>query len=514
MSSPAPHSDHRVLMFTDLVDSARMKVRLGDVDYALNVARPHNQMFHRIIADTPGAEEVAYTGDGFFAWFTTVGDAINAALRFQHQMRTYPWQAMQPRTRIGIHLGTVLLIGDGETSAIIQTSHAADVCARLMSLAAGGQILLTQAAFEAGQRDVPTHPPIEDGRSPDLEWRRHGRYYFKGRDEPVEVFEVGAKDHTKFDAPVDSEKAWRDNTMNGSMSSPANRYTPTLGPGRRVGKYEIVGFLGKGGMGTVYTANDTTLDRPVALKVLPRDVAGDSIALRRFQREGRLAARLHHPNAVTIFDIGHDPEQQVHYIAMELVRGADAHHLLQERGPFDVTTATASIADACRVLAVAHNAGLIHRDIKPGNLMHADDGTVKIADFGLARGVAGEGGLSLTGKDEIIGSPNYMSPEQCRGETIDTRADLYALGCTYFALLTGHPPYVYDSPMKTMHAHVSEPPPSVRQLRPDAPASCGRIIERAMAKSRDQRYQTADEMLEALNALLSELRGAASQAPR
>jgi TolB-like protein/class 3 adenylate cyclase/Flp pilus assembly protein TadD len=200
-----------VLMFTDLVGSSALKTRLGDVDYANKVVRPHNRIFRAILASIPGAEENNYTGDGFLAIFPRVSDAVNAALRFHHVLRTYAWEAVPVSTRIGIHVGETVLLEGPEAGKLVIASHAADMCARVMSLGQGGQTLLTRHAFDDARQYVRQHPPLPGcDNEPTIKWVAHGQYRFKGKDDdPLEVFEVGAVDFAPLTAPPDSEKARR-----------------------------------------------------------------------------------------------------------------------------------------------------------------------------------------------------------------------------------------------------------------------------------------------------------------
>jgi serine/threonine protein kinase len=270
--------------------------------------------------------------------------------------------------------------------------------------------------------------------------------------------------------------------------------------GSQVGKYLLLGRLGQGGMGVVYEALDTLLQRRVALKLLPESVSADPTRLRRFLREARAAARLSHPNVVAVHEV--DPCGGTLFLVMELLRGGSVQDLLRARGPLPWREATRLTADACRGLAAAHAAGLIHRDIKPANLLLSEDGVVKLADFGLARAGAAAG-TSLTGTGDIVGTPLFMSPEQCQAQPLDPRTDIYSLGATYFTLLVGRPPYAADVPLEVMYAHCAGPTPDPCSGRPDLPESCAAVVRRALAKRRDRRYPTAAALLADLEALLA-----------
>jgi len=271
---------------------------------------------------------------------------------------------------------------------------------------------------------------------------------------------------------------------------------PTL-VGSRLGKFRIVGVLGRGGMGVVYEAEDTILQRPVALKLLPMVLlGGDPKSLERFLLEARSAARLNHPNVVSIYEVGR--EGQVYYIALELVRGGSADQYLAHYGPMWPQDATRAVMDCAKALTVAHAQNIIHRDIKPSNLIRlASNGSVKLSDFGLAK-VAG---AAVSSTHSVVGTPQYMSPEQCRNEALDGRADIYSLGATYFCLLTGRPPYDGDSPPQAMYKHCYEPLPDVRAEFPHIPEGCWQVIERAMAKDRQYRIQTPEALLAELSAI-------------
>ncbi len=269
---------------------------------------------------------------------------------------------------------------------------------------------------------------------------------------------------------------------------------------KRLGKYLLKSVLGQGGMGTVYLALDTRLRREVALKVLPREFSKDADAVKRFLREGQAAARLSHPNVVAIFDV--DQQRGHTFLVMELVSGGSAHDLIKQ-GYLAWPEATRIIAEACRGLVAAHSAGLIHRDIKPANILLSKDGTVKLSDFGLVKVADDETTRDpLTKTGAVLGTPDFMSPEQCQGEKLDERSDIYSLGATYFALLTRRPPFVEEKPLQTMFAHCSKPVPDPRSIIADLPAACADVVMKSLSKKRMDRFKSADEFLAALLSLL------------
>jgi serine/threonine protein kinase len=265
-----------------------------------------------------------------------------------------------------------------------------------------------------------------------------------------------------------------------------------LFPVETIGRYRVSGFLKRGGMGAVYRAADPELGREVAIKVLPAEFTQDPERVNRFEREIRSLGQLDHPNIVRVYDVGRAGKTL--FLVMELANSGSA----QELKPLPWFAATKLVADACRGLGAAHAAGMIHRDIKPGNLLIAADGSAKLADFGLVR--LGDS-TSLTTSHAIVGTPHYMSPEQCRSEPLDERSDIYSLGATYFAILTGQPPYQGNDAMEVMFAHCSKEVPELRSLCPQIPEACQLIIKKAMSKSPADRFTSSAEMLAALESL-------------
>ncbi|MFO0869911.1 MAG: protein kinase [Pirellulales bacterium] len=276
--------------------------------------------------------------------------------------------------------------------------------------------------------------------------------------------------------------------------------------GKTLGKYQILKRLGQGGMGVVYLGHDPRLDRQVAVKVLPATLSADPVSLERFLREARAAARFAHRHVVTVHEI--DEQDGVCFLAMELMAGSTLD-LVRSQGRLGWANATRAIAAVCRALSAAHSAGLIHRDIKPSNILRTANGEVKLSDFGLAK-VAGLE-ASLTTTNAVLGTPTYMSPEQCRGEPLDGRSDLYSLGVTYFELLTGRPPYVADQPLQVCFAHCASPVPDPSTVIDGLPPACAAIVTRAMAKEPQDRYATADEMLADLRRALAEASAVAGE---
>jgi serine/threonine protein kinase/putative intracellular protease/amidase len=274
-----------------------------------------------------------------------------------------------------------------------------------------------------------------------------------------------------------------------------------------LGNYLLLEKLGSGGMGVVFKARHRRLGRVVAVKVLAAEVTKDPLAVKRFEREVRAAGQLLHPNIVTAYDA--DEAQGHFFLVMEFVDGQDLASVVRENGPLTVEQAVDYILQAAKGLEYAHHMGVIHRDIKPGNLLLARDGTIKILDMGLAR--LDESAVTRTAPDEltrsgqVMGTVDYMAPEQ--GEDTrqaDQRSDIYSLGCTLFRLLTGEPPYLADSLVRRFLAHREAPIPSLRARRPETPQRLDDICRKMLAKRPEDRYQNMAELIEALEQVARE----------
>jgi eukaryotic-like serine/threonine-protein kinase len=260
-------------------------------------------------------------------------------------------------------------------------------------------------------------------------------------------------------------------------------------------RYELGEILGFGGMSEVHLARDVRLHRDVAVKVLRADLARDPSFYLRFRREAQNAAALNHPAIVAVYDTGEAETAAgpLPYIVMEYVNGVTLRDIVHTDGPMSAQRAIEVIADACQALNFSHQHGIIHRDVKPANIMISSADAVKVMDFGIARAIA-DAGNSVTQTAAVIGTAQYLSPEQARGEAVDARSDVYSLGCVLYEILTGEPPFVGDSPVAVAYQHVREDPVPPSQRYEGVSAQLDAVVLKALAKNPDNRYQTAAEM--------------------
>ena len=270
--------------------------------------------------------------------------------------------------------------------------------------------------------------------------------------------------------------------------------------GRTLGDYHVIRRLGRGGMAEVYLAEQRSLDRKVALKVLHGRFADDKTYIQRFQHEAQAAAKLEHNNIVRIYEVGY--RDGVHFIAQEYVPGQNLRQVLNRKGPIELRLAVHVLRQVASALHKAASTGIVHRDIKPENIMVTAAGEVKVADFGLARVSSQNAALNLTQEGVTLGTPLYMSPEQVEGRTVDPRSDLYSLGATAFHILVGRPPFEGESALAIAVQHLRNPPPNLSDLRPDLPTALCEIVTRLMAKKPEDRFAQPSDLFRALRPLI------------
>jgi hypothetical protein len=273
------------------------------------------------------------------------------------------------------------------------------------------------------------------------------------------------------------------------------------------GRYRLDAQIGLGGMSTVYRAFDTVLERPVAIKLMHREIASDSDHLERFRREARSVAQLNHPHIVTVIDAGeepspdgHDPHGGAPYIVLEYVEGETLKDLIRREGPLEIPQAIAYAIEIARALGAAHEHLIVHRDVKPQNVLIGVEGGAKITDFGIARMLTEEG-LTMAGR--VLGTTDYVSPEQALGQPVTGQSDLYSLGIVLYEMFTGEVPFRGETPVAVAMRHVREELPDVQLLRPDLSAATASVLDRAVAKNLANRYPDAASMVAALEDVLA-----------
>jgi serine/threonine-protein kinase len=269
------------------------------------------------------------------------------------------------------------------------------------------------------------------------------------------------------------------------------------------GRYRLDAQIGRGGMSTVYRAFDTVLERPVAIKLMHREIASDSDQLERFRREARAVAQLSHPHIVTVIDAGEEADAEggsTPYIVFEYVDGETLKELMRRTGPLEITEAIAYAIEIARALGVAHEHFIVHRDVKPQNVLRSGEGDAKITDFGIARTLTEEG-LTLDGR--VLGTTDYVSPEQALGQPVTGQSDIYSLGVVLYEMLTGAVPFTADTPVAVAMRHVREEVPDVQLARAEISAATAAVVDRATAKDLGRRYPDIPALLADLEEVLA-----------
>lgn len=269
--------------------------------------------------------------------------------------------------------------------------------------------------------------------------------------------------------------------------------------GQVLGEFRLMHRLGRGGMGQVYLAEQTSLKRKVALKLLHPELASNERSLSRFKAEAENVARATHANIVQIYVINHD--KGIHYLALEYVEGKNLREFIEKKGTPELSLGLHIMMQVASALQRASELGIIHRDIKPENILLTKKGEVKVADFGLSRCFAEEGSQSITQSQVTMGTPLYMSPEQVERKTVDTRTDIYSFGVTCYHMFSGAPPFRGNSPIEVAYQHVHKEPQPLAEIRPDLPPALCAIVEKMMAKKPEERYQSAREIVRDINQL-------------
>ena len=442
-----------VFLFTDIAGSVDLKARLGDSEAARLISR-HDELFRQTISLAAAGKLDQDTGDGFLAQFATASDAVQTALRFQRAIRTEPWGDDPILVRIGVHLGEVAPTGGATGSEPKLTGFAKDIAARLMGLASPGQILMSRASFDAARQYVREHPGIDSSEpSPELRWMAHGPYLFKGAEEPMEVFEVGAEGIAELKAPPDSEKAKRailpgDEDLFG--------WRPAIGQTiPRRDNWILERKIGAGGFGEVWVASQRRVGTHRVFKF-----CFDAEHLRSLKRELTLFRLLREalgdrPDIATLHDIQLD--KPPFYLESEFTELGNLNDWAESQGGIDqlpLTTRLDLVAGACDAVAAAYSVGILHKDIKPSNILIYEDADgspcPRLCDFGIGiltdRSQLERHDITLSGFTEVLpdgadssqtGTRMYAPPETLMGEPFTIKGDVYALGVLLYQMVAG-----------------------------------------------------------------------------
>src|SRR5262245_3677932 len=456
-------------LFTDIASSTRVLKQLGE-GYAKVLAEHHRIL--RKAVEEQGGREIDNQGDSFLFAFERANAAVGAAVLAQRALSEHAWpEDAEVLVRMGIHTGEPIV---GEDRYIGLGVHRA---ARIGGVAHGGHVLLSNATREL----------VEDGLAGVL-IRDLGSYRLKDIDRLERVFQLEVAGLPSDFPPLEAER----------VAEPRAISQAEVQAGAEFLGYRIEELMGHGGMGVVYRAYDLRLKRTVALKLVTPELALDDRFRERFARETELIVSLEHPNVVPIHDAG-DVAGRL-YLAMRLVAGGDLRTLLRTHGALEPSRALAICRQVAQALDAAHAKGLVHRDVKPSNILLDEGDHVYLADFGLTRRLVERG--STRGDGGSVGTPAYLAPEQIEGGRVDGRADIYSLGCVLYECLTGAPPFADGSQLAVAWAHLEEEPPRASGHGSELPAAIDDVLRGAMAKSPDERYRTCGALIQAAEAAL------------
>jgi YVTN family beta-propeller protein len=454
-------------LFTDIAGSTRVLKQLGE-GYADALAG-HHRILRKAVEEQRG-REIDNQGDSFLFAFERANDALGAAVLAQRALSVHAWpEGVEVLVRMGLHTGEPIV---GEDRYIGFGVHRA---ARIGAVAHGGQVLLSNATREL----------LEDGLA-GVSIRDLGSYRLKDLERYERLFQLEAAGLKSDFPPLEAER----------VAEPRAIPAAEVQVGAEFLGYRIEEVIGHGGMGIVYRAYDLRLKRTVALKLVTPELALDQRFRERFARETELAVSLEHPNVVPIHDAG-DVAGRL-YLAMRLVTGTDLRRLLRAEGALLPSRAIAICSQVANALDAAHAKGLVHRDVKPSNILLDEGEHVYLADFGLTRRLEEQG--AEAGEARSVGTPAYLAPEQIDGEHVDGRADVYSLGCVIYECLTGQSPFVRGSRLAVAWAHLEEEPPRASELDSDLPVAIDAVLRSSMAKSPDERYRTCAALIGATEA--------------
>jgi YVTN family beta-propeller protein len=454
-------------LFTDIDGSTELVNQLGE-GHAAAMAE-HRRILRRAVEEQ-GGREIDNQGDSFLFAFERANAALGAAVLAQRALSEHAWpEGVEVLVRMGIHTDEPIV---GEDRYVGLGVHRA---ARIGSVAHGGQVLLSNATREL----------LEDGLA-GVSIRDLGSYRLKDLDRFERLFQLEVAGLRSDFPPLRAER----------VAEPRAISQAEVQMGAEFLGYRIEEQIGHGGMGIVYQAYDLRLKRTVALKLVTPELALDERFRERFARETELAISLEHPNVVPIHDAG-DVAGRL-YLAMRLVAGTDLRKLLRAEGALEPSRALAICRQVANALDAAHAKGLVHRDVKPSNILLDEAEHVYLADFGLTRRLEEKG--AQAGEGRSVGTPAYLAPEQIEGGPVDGRADVYSLGCVLYECLTGEAPFVQGSRLAVAWAHLEEEPPSASERDSDLPEAIDAVLRGAMAKPPDERYRTCSALIAAAEA--------------
>jgi class 3 adenylate cyclase len=460
----APSTGTVTFLFTDIEGSTRLLQQTGE-GYAAILA-DHHRILRKAVAELRG-REIDNQGDSFFFAFEPANAGVGAAVLAQRALAEHPWpEGAEVRVRMGVHTEEPIVVQEPDIGLGVHRA------ARIGAVAHGGQVLLSNATREL----------LEEGLA-GVSIRDLGSYRLRGLDRSERLYQLDVAGLTNDFPPVKAPR----------VEEPRAVSQAELILGAEFLGYRIEQQIGKGGMGVVYRAYDLRLKRTVALKLVTPELAVDDRFRERFARETELAMSLEHPNAVPIYDAGEVAGRL--YLAMRLVTGSDLRAVLCEEGALEPSRALAICRQIGNALDAAHARALVHRDVKPSNVLLDAAEHAYLADFGLTRRLEEEGSQSTEG--ESLGTPAYVAPEQIEGKAIDGRADVYSLGCVLFECLTGTPPYPGASRLAVAWAHLEEAPPSASELEAGLPEAIDPVLRRALAKEAEERYPTCAALISA-----------------
>ncbi len=423
-------------------------------------------------------------GDAYCAAFATARQALEATLAAQRALVAEPWAPeVEVRVRMALHTG-VAEERDGD-----YFGPPVNRVARLLSTGHGGQILLSAVSYGL-VRDVLVH------LEPEAELRDLGEHRLKDLRYTEHIFQLVVPDLPAEFPPLKTHGLVAPAAGSATPDPPAPRKEHIRGEAssKKDERYRRIRPMGNGGMAEVYLAHDEILDRDVALKVLRKQYADDEQFVKRFEREAKSAGSLSHPNIVAVHDLG-ETEDGAYYIVMECMRGGTLKDRILKEGVLSPSEAIEVTMQIAQALKVAHRRGLIHRDIKPQNVLLSESGETKVADFGIARAASS---TTITRAGGMLGTPHYVSPEMAQGEPASPQSDLYSLGVVLYEMLTGELPYDAETPVGVVMKHVSAPLRTPKEVVPDLPDGINAVCVRLLAKDPEERYQDSGALIEDL----------------